>query len=333
MGIDRRQQYVPPKPKKDKEDSPTFKLEFRYLLTKFIFPHMKNRGKREYVGILIRRISTYLAISYAVSIFFGIVLFYLDDLSIIYGTVWNPEEILYLPFLFTFMSQEAEALITSYVLTVFVPFLIAATICALIWRDEARDLVLMSSFITFGLFIILHLSQLIIFTSIAASVSGIFSGFWYIAYVFLFSLSFLIISALGGSIGVRIGKILTNVFFSRKGAKIYYSHLLNPEMPLSVKTIFDLEKPPQRDDRRFNAISMVYLHNRVVKLLKSSQKKHCTYFTEGKCAYLGYTTSVHKYQICVTDYWPLCKVYAFLSQSKFLLKESSVGENNVKKGS
>lgn len=331
MSHDNREQYVPPKPKEDNKETSHFKLDFKFLISKFIFPHLKSRGKREYAGILVRRISTYLAISYAISIFFGIVLFYLDDMSIIYGMIWNPEEILYLPFLFTFLSQEAEALVTSYVLNVFVPFLIAGIICALFWRDEARDLVLMSSFITCGLFIILHLSQVVVFTSISANIAGIFSGFYYIAFVFVFSFTFMIVSAIGGNIGVRTGKLLSNVFFSRKGAKISYSHLLNPEMPLSVRTIFDLEKPPKSTSRQFNAISMVYIHNRVVKLLKSSQKKHCPYFTESKCAFLGYKTSAHKYQICITDYWPLCKIYAFLSQSKFILKESSISDKDGKK--
>ena len=330
MDHDNRDAYVPPQPKSDKE-TPKFKLDFRFLISKFLFPHMKSRGKREYVGQLIRRTSTYLAISYSVSIFFGIVLFYLDDLPLISGVIWNPEEILYLPFLFPFMTQEVEALVTSYVLTVFVPFLIGAAICAVIWKDEARDLVLISSFITCGLFVILHISQIVFFTTLTASVVGNVSDIWYIAFVFLFALTFMIVSAIGGSIGIRIGKLITHIFFSKKGAKIAYSHLLNPEMPLSVKTIFDLDKRPQGSTRQFNAISMIYLHNRVVKLLKSSQKKYCTYFTEGKCAYLGYKTSVHKYQICVTDYWPLCKIYAFLSQSKFLMNESSAGEKDEKK--
>ena len=330
MDHDNRDTYVPPKPKSDREEH-KFRLDFKFLISKFLFPHLKRRGKREYVGILVRRISTYLAISYSVSIFFGVVLYYLDDLSSIAGTIWNPEEILYLPFLFPFMTQEVNALITSYVLTVFVPFLIAATICAIIWRDEARDLVLMSSFITLFLFIVLHLTQIVFFTTLAASIVGRVSDIWYIAFVLLFGFTFMMVSALGGSIGVRVGKLFTNLFFSRKGAKITYSHLLNPEMPLSVRTIFDLDKPPKGGTRQHSAISMVYLHTRVVKLLKSSQKKHCNYFTEGKCAYLGYVTAVNKYQICITDYWPLCKIYAFLSQSKSVLKESLAGEKNVEK--
>jgi len=327
MDYDNRDAYVPPEPDSDKETH-KFKLDFRFLVSKFLFPNLKNRGKREYIGLIIRRASTYLAISYAVSILFGIILYYYDDLGVIASTIWNPEEILYLPFLFPFMVQEAEALVTSYVLTVFLPFLIASTICSLIWRDEARDLVLISSFVSGGLFVILHVSQIVFFTTVAAIASERISDIWYIVFVLVFSLSFVIISAIGGSIGTRIGKLFANVFFTRKGAKIAYSHLLNPKMPLSVKTIFDLDLPPKESTRQVNAISMVYLHSRVVKLLKSSRKKHCKYFTEGKCAYLGYVTAVHKYQICVTDYWPLCKIYAFLSQSRFLLEEADKVKDN-----
>lgn len=327
MDHDNRDTYLPPEPKPDREVK-KFKLDFKFLISKFLFPHLRSRGKREYTGLLIIRISTYLAISYSFSIFFGVVLYYLNDLSLIAGSVWNPEEILYLPFLFPFMTDEAEALVTSYILTVFVPFLIAAAICTIIWKDEARDLVLMSSFVTFAIFVILHLSQIIFFTTLTANIISAISNMWYIGFVFIFAFSFMIVSAIGGSVGIRVGKLITNIYFSRKGSKITYSHLLNPEMPLSVRTIFDLDEPPKGSSRQQQAISMVYLHTRVVKLLKSSQKKHCIYFTEGKCAYLGYVTAVHKYQICVTDYWPLCKIYAFLSQSKLILNESLVGEKN-----
>jgi hypothetical protein len=319
-------QYTPPKPKSKKKEKP-FKLDFRYLITKFFFPNLKNRGKREYAGILVRRASTYLALSYGLSITFGILLFYLDDLSIMYGFIWNPEEILYVPFVFTFLAETPELLVTSFIMTIFLPYFIAGTICAMFWKDEARDLVLISSIVSFLLFVMIHLSQILLFSSVAASISGLFAGFYYIAYIFVFSLSFLIISAIGGSVGVRLGKILTSFLFSKRGAKVSYSHLLLPEMPLSVKTIFDLDKPPKRQSRQTSAISYVYLNKKVQKLLRTTKRKHCTYFTEGKCAYLGYATAVHKYQICVTDYWPLCRVYAFLNQSKIIVDKVGRGAN------
>jgi len=321
--------YNPPTPKTGKKEPAPFKLDFKYLLYKLFFPSLKNRGKREYLGVLIRRTSTYLAITYAISITLSLILYYLDDFSLFYGLIWSPEEILYLPFLSAFISQNIDSLITNYVLTIFLPFFLAGIICALFWGEEARDLVLSSAVITFLLFITLNLSQVILFSSLAASISGVFAGFWYLGFIFVFSVSFLIIGSLGGVIGVRFGKSFINMFLPKKGAKITYSNLIQPKMPLSVKTVFDLDKPPKSEDRQYHALSMVYMNRKVETLLKSTEKKYCKYFAEGKCAYLGYVTAEHKYQICLTDYWPLCRIYAFLSESKLVIDDSMEGENNV----
>jgi hypothetical protein len=320
--------YTPPQPKKGKKEPPPFKLDFKYLLYKLFFPSLKNRGKREYVGILVRRSSTYLAIAYAITIVLSIVMYYLTDLSLFYGLIWSPEEILYIPFLSTFISQNLDSLITNYIVTIFLPFFISGIICAIIWGEEARDLVLSSAVVTFLLFITLHLSQVILFSNLAASISGVFAGFWYFGYIFIFSLSFLIICALGGIVGVRFGKLFINMFLPKKGAKITYSNLIQPKMPLSVQTIFDLDKPPKSEDRQFHALSMVYMNRKVERLLKTTDKESCKYFADGKCAYLGYVTSEHKYQICLTDYWPLCRIYAFLSESKVIIEETLEGEKN-----
>ncbi len=320
--------YVPPQPKKDKGESPPFKFDFKYLLYKLFFPSLKNRGKKEYVGILVRRSSTYLAIAYSIAIILSIVMYYLSDLSLFYGLIWSPEEILYLPFLSTFISQNLDSLVANYIVTIFLPFFLSGIICSIIWGEEARDLVLSSAVVTFLLFITLHLSQVIIFSSLAASISGVLSGFWYLGYIFIFSFSFLIICSLGGIIGVRFGKLFINMFLPKKGAKVSYSNLIQPKMPLSVQTIFDLDKPPKSEDRQYHALSMIYMNQKVETLLKSTEKEHCKYFADSKCAYLGYVTSEHKYQICLTDYWPLCRIYAFLSESKIIVDESLGGDKN-----
>ena len=322
-------QVQAPPPKKGRKETPQFKLDFKYLVYKLFFPSLKNRGKREYAGILIRRISTFLAITYGFSISLSLILYYFDDFSFFYGLIWNPEEILYLPFLSTFISQELDSLVTNYVVTIFLPFFLAGVICALVWGEEARDLVISSALVTFLLFITLHLSQVILFSSLAASISGVLAGFWYLGFIFIFSLSFLIIGALGASIGVKLGGMFMNRFFPRKGAKITYSHLLQPKMPLSVKTVFDLDKPPKSEDRQYHALSMIYMNSKVETLLKDTEKKHCKYFANGKCAYLGYVTAEHKYQICLTDYWPLCRIYAFLSESKLIVENTEENEKNV----
>lgn len=311
-----------------------FKFDIKYLLNKTFFPHLKNRGKREYISLLITRSSTYLAISYGTAILFGTLLYFLKDIFYITTLVWSPEELLVLPFMFTFIedrligADQALTLITNYIVTIILPFLIAGIISGMVWRSEAKDLVLISSFFTFVLFLLLHLSQVLLFTSFSNVYAAISTSFLYYGFVFIFGLSFLIFSALGGYLGVQFGQLLSNIRIERKGAKISYSHLLLPEMPYSAKTIFDLDKPIGKLNRQSISISMVYLSHRVNKILKKAKYDHCVYFNEGRCAYLGYLTAQHKYQVCLTEYWPVCRVYAFLNQSKMIFAEANEGEKN-----
>ncbi|MHA2357222.1 MAG: hypothetical protein ACXABK_00450, partial [Candidatus Heimdallarchaeaceae archaeon] len=99
-----RREYIPPEPKQAKK-TPSFKLSYKFLLYKFFFPHLKNRGKREYIGIIIRRSSTYLAIAYGFSILFGSLLFFLTDINEISSIIWSPDQILVLPFAFAFIAD------------------------------------------------------------------------------------------------------------------------------------------------------------------------------------------------------------------------------------
>ncbi len=315
----------------DKEEQVPFKLSFSYLLYRFLFPSLRRRGKREYVGLLILRTSIFLAISYSLSITAGLLLYYINDIFGITNLIWNPDEILSLPFLFTFDTEgSAIALFTNYLLTIFIPCFIAGTVCGIFWRKEARDLIFSSSFVLFLLFLFLHLSQSLLFTTRSTSLSGLFASIYYLGYVFVFAFTFLVVSALAGAIGVKFGNLLTNLAFTKKGAKIGYSHLLLPEIPFSVKTIFDLEAPPKGTNRQLRAVSMVYLSHKVNMILKSTSSKTCPYFAEGACSYLGYQTASHKYQICITEFWGICKIYAFLNQSKLIIDEVNRGENDVK---
>ncbi|MHA1397378.1 MAG: hypothetical protein ACTSSF_06685 [Candidatus Heimdallarchaeaceae archaeon] len=320
---------------KTRKAPPPFKLDIRYLINKLFFPNLKRRGKREYISSLIIRGSTYLAFSYALSILFGTLLYFLTDLYYITSFIWSPEEILVLPFMFNFLETptkiggDAFTIVTNYVVTIILPFFISGIISGILWKKEAQDLILVSSTITFVIFILLHLSQVLLFTSFSTVFFALTTSFLYYGFVFAYALSFLIFSALAGNIGVKLGYLFSNIRFQRKGAKIAYSHLLLPKMPITVKTIFDLSKPVQSTDRQSSSITLVYLNYRVNTILKRVQTKSCTYFEGGRCAYLGYLTARHKYQICLTQYWPLCRVYAFLNQSKLIFKEANVGENNV----
>jgi len=326
-----RREYIPPEPKKAKK-APAFKLSYKFLLYKFFFPHLKNRGKREYFGVIIRRSSTYLAIAYGFSILFGSLLFFLTDINEISNIIWSPDQILVLPFAFAFIADTSMVgdptltFITNYIVTIILPFLIAGTIAGILWRDEARDLILVSSSLLFLLFLLVHLSQELLSTFFANIYVSIIYIPLYFGFLIVYALSYLIFSALGGYVGARFGKLLTNISFTKKGAKVAYSHLILPEMPISAKTIFDLRFPTQQEDMEFRTLSLVYLNQRVQKIIRRSHTKTCPYFEDGRCAYLGYLTSSHKYQICITEFWPLCKIYSFLSQSKEIIEENNQGD-------
>ncbi len=329
-----RDRYVPPdETKSQTKKEPPFKIDFRFLLFKLFFPHLQKRGKREYITALILRSSVYLAISFGLSILFGTLMFFMDDLFMISTLTWSPDQILVLPFVFIFLVEflTAETLVTIFILTIVLPFFIAGITTSYIWKNEARDLVLISSVITFALFILLHLSQELLFTSFGNVRAAILSNFIYYGYVMIFAFSFLIFSALGGYVGVQTGKLIIKIRAVKKGAKVSFSPLILPEMPLSVKTIFDLELPSLEEEEQFSKLSLVYLNQKVERVLRTSRSKTCTYFEGGECAYLGYVTASHKYQICVREFWPVCKVYAFLKQSSKIMEEVNREEKNVRK--
>lgn len=328
-----RDRYVPPdetKPRGKKE--PPFKIDFKFLLYKFFFPHLQKRGKREYTTALILRSSIYLSISFSFSILFGTLLFLLDDLFMISTLTWSPDQILVLPFVFVFLIEAytAEVLITAYILTIILPFFIAGIVTSFFWKDESRDLILISSVLSFVLFILLHLSQELLFTSFSNVRAAILSNFIYYGYVMIFAFSSLIFSALGGYLGVQTGKLIIKIRVGKRGAKVSFSPLILPEMPISVRTIFDLELPPLEEEGQFSKLSLVYLNQKVERILRKSRTKTCPYFENGECAYLGYMTASHKYQICMREFWPICKVYAFLKQSSKIIEEVNREEKNVR---
>ena len=91
-----------------------------------------------------------------------------------------------------------------------------------------------------------------------------------------------------------------------------------------------LELPPLEEEGQFSKLSLVYLNQKVERILRKSRTKTCPYFENGECAYLGYMTASHKYQICMREFWPICKVYAFLKQSSKIIEEVNREEKNVR---
>jgi len=309
--------------------TPPLKMTFRGLLFTLVFPHLKNSGKREYITKLILRISTYMAIGYGFSIFFGVLYHSLQKLFTITTVIWSPDAILILPFTFAFEGTDAFELITNYMITAFIPFLLSGIIAGIIWREEAQDLIIPTVVFSLLFFILLYLSQIVLFTSISSSsMSGFFASNYFLGFLIVFAFSLTIVSGLGGVIGISLGKLLASVSTTKKGSKVSYSHLLLPNMPLSVKTIFDLDEPPKRSERQFSALSMVYLNKTVNLILRKVRTDTCIYYEDGKCAYLGYLTAAHRYQVCLSRYWPLCKIYAFLRQSKLVVDEVQKGDTS-----
>lgn len=329
MVIERRPALPRDEGPKIEGGAPPLKMDIRSLMYTLVFPHLKNRGKREYITKLILRISTYMAIGYGFSILFGVLYHLLQKLFTITTIIWSPDAILILPFTFAFEGTDALELVTNYMITAFIPFLIAGVIVGIFWREEAQDLIIPTAIFSLLFFILLYLSQIVLFTSVSASsISGFFASNYFLGFLIVFAFSLTIISALGGTLGIGLGKLLSNISTTKKGSKVTYSHLILPTMPLSVKTIFDLDEPPKRSERQFSALSMIYLNRTVNLILRKTKTDSCIYFDDGRCAYLGYLTASHKYQVCITRYWPLCKVYAFLRQSKFVIEEVQKGDKN-----
>lgn len=306
--------------------TPPLKMTLRGVMFKLVFPYMKNRGKREYITKLILRISTYMAMGYGFSILFGVLYHLLQKLFTITTIIWSPDAILILPFTFAFEGTDSFELITNYLITAFIPFLLSGIIAGIIWREEAHDLIIPTVVFSLLFFILLYLSQIVLFTS--SSISGFFASTYLLGFLVIFAFSLTIVSGLGGAIGIGLGKLLSSVSTTKKGSKITYSHLLLPNMPLSVKTIFDLDEPPKRSERQFSALSMVYLNRTVNLILRRAKTDTCIYYEDGRCAYLGYLTAAHKYQVCLSRYWPLCKIYAFLRQSKLVIDEVQKGDTS-----
>ncbi len=309
--------------------TPPLKMTLRGVMFKLVFPHLKNSGKREYITKLILRISTYMAIGYGFSIFFGVLYHLLQKLFTITTIIWTPDAILILPFTFAFEGTDAFELITNYMITAFIPFLLSGIIVGIMWREEAQDLIIPTVVFSLLFFILLYLSQIVLFTSLSSTnASTFFASNYFLGFLIIFAFSLTIVSGLGGAIGIQLGKLLSGISTTKKGSKVSYSHLLLPDMPLSVKTIFDLDEPPKRSERQFSALSMVYLNRTVNLILRRVKTDTCIYYEDGRCAYLGYLTAAHKYQVCISRYWPLCKIYAFLRQSKLVIDEVQKGDTS-----
>ena len=65
-------------------------------------------------------------------------------------------------------------------------------------------------------------------------------NFLFFSIIFMFAVSLLIFSAVGGYLGTILGRKLSYLILPKKGSKVVYSPEILPETPVSVVTIFDL---------------------------------------------------------------------------------------------
>ncbi len=297
------------------------------VFLKVLFPHRGKRGRKEYFTNLILRGSFYLSLSYGISIFFSIFFFSLQNNYVIENLVWSPDEILFLPFSITFEAQNIMEFINGIIINTLIPFFIAGLVTGIVWEKDAIDLVLISSLLSFLFVVLLYISQIFLFTTSNIDlIASILPNFLFFSFIFMFTASFLIFSAVGGYLGTILGRKLSYLIFPKKGSKVVYSPEILPETPVSVVTIFDRSGSNYEATKKTKAFSMIYLNRKLEAMIKIRQTNVCPYFEEQRCSYLGYKTASHKLQICVSGMWSLCKVYAFIQQSESIIEEVNRGE-------
>jgi len=302
------------------------------------FLHMKDRGKREYLTVLIIRISTYISISVILAVLIGLyILPQPVDLELysVRSLVWFPDHIFSLSYLYAFSAspESPDELITAFFLTIFLPYFITGLISGILWKDEAKDIVGPSSVLSLLLFLFFYFSQTVLLSSSTAQVPNVFASWLlsgvYIALLAFLVLGFFIVSMIGGVLGVLLGKLLSNIAFAKQGAKVGYSAYILPEMPVTVKTLFDMVEITGQSLQKYSRdITLIYLGQKVELTSKMYDTKVCPYFVENRCSYLGYVTTGHRLQICVTELHNTCRVFAFILQSGRLISQANKGEEN-----
>lgn len=306
--------------------SVSISLRLKHLLRDILFPTLKRKGEKEYFTKIILRSFTFLSITYSIALVVGAVLYIHQDTFTVNKLIWAPELVFIFPFLLPLFNQESTALFGDYVIIVILPFFIGGIIAGILWREESIDVVPSSSVLSFIFVSLLFLTQNMLYLYVSSEREAISRFKFLYVELFIFSITFfeLIFGTIASFIGSKLGMYSSKLFFAKKGSRVVYDPQILPEIPITTKTIFDL-KIPEKQLRMSKTISLVYLSQRVERIFHRTHTKTCPYFEDGRCAYLGYKTVGHRLQICKTEYWPLCRVYAFLTKSKQLISEHIKG--------
>ncbi|MHA1685894.1 MAG: hypothetical protein ACTSYD_05710 [Candidatus Heimdallarchaeaceae archaeon] len=304
-------------------------LRLKHLLRDILFPSLKSKGEKEYYTKIILRSFTFLSVTYSIALIIGAVLYIHQDIFTVNSLIWTPELVFIFPFLLPLFNQETVGLFGDYTIIVIIPFFIGGVVAGILWREESKDVVPSSSVLSFLFVALLFLTQNMLYLSVSSGDNTVTRFKFLYVELFIFSITFfeLIFGTIASFIGSILGMYSAKAFFSKKGSRVVYDPQILPEIPIATKTIFDL-KIPERQIRMSKTISLVYLSQRVERIFYRTHTTTCPYFEDGRCAYLGYKTIGHRLQICKTEYWPLCRVYAFLTKSKQLILSHVRGVSN-----
>ncbi len=315
------------------------KNQIKLFIQREYLKHFKNRGTREYTHNLLLRSSIYFCITYGLIILLSyIILFSPSETNPLFNffggdimnLIWSPDQIFLLPFYFSFSVEDMFNMINTMIFTILFPNFIAGVFCGIMWGDESQDVVLTSPLISSLLFVFIGFTQYIVGMIISFGSNLLFVSM-YVMLLLTWCLLFTVFSLTSGFLGSITGKSLTNFITSRKGSKIAYSALMLPEMPLTVKTIFDrVEIKNQLLSQSGKSMTMVSLNRRIEQTFNQKRNESiCPYFVDNKCSYLGYLTAGHRLQICKSTTWRFCRVYAFIVQGSKIMEKANRGDSNV----
>jgi len=309
-------------------------IDYNNVNSEKYFLHNKNRSKREYYSELILHISTFYSITLIVLVLINYFILESAVVSSLYdirSLVWYPDRALSLSYIYVFSAKTPFDIITNTILTVLIPFFVAGIAAGIAWKDDAKDVVGPSSFLSFLLFLAFFFNEIFITSSFKTSdiLAGWFLSLLYESMLLIVLFQALILSLLGGALGVMLGISFSNIASQKNDEHSFFSPSILPVIPITVKTLFDMVDVSSLTTSSFNPrIMLVYLNRTIELNSKRIKVEHCPYFVEGRCAYLGYKTTATKKQICTTESYNSCRVLAFILQSKLLIKEIKEEEKN-----
>ena len=141
-------------------------IDYNNVNSEKYFLHNKHRSKREYYSELILHISTFYSITLIILVLINFFILESDVTSSLYdirSLVWYPDRALSLSYIYVFSAKTIIDIITNTILTVLIPFFIAGVVAGIAWKEDAKDVVGPSSFLSFLLFMGFFFNEVFIY--------------------------------------------------------------------------------------------------------------------------------------------------------------------------